>query len=41
MEVSVQLPAPAALLPGERHSVSVDRTLSGAQSRFGRSGIEK
>jgi hypothetical protein len=41
MEVSGQLHAPAALLPGKEPLYPLDRRLGGTQSRSGRSGEEK
>jgi hypothetical protein len=41
MEVSDQLHAPAALLPGKEPLVLLDRGLGGPQSRSGRGGEEK
>jgi hypothetical protein len=41
MELSGQLHAPAALLPGKEPLVPIDRRLSGLQNRSGRGGEEK
>jgi hypothetical protein len=41
MEVSGQLHAPAALLPGKEPWYPLDRRLGGAQSRSGRGAEEK
>jgi hypothetical protein len=41
MEVSGQLQAPAALLPGKKPRLPLDMTLSGAQNRSGRGDEEK
>jgi hypothetical protein len=41
MEMSGQLHAPAALLPGKEPLVPLDRRLGGSQGRYGHSGEEK
>jgi len=41
MEVSGQLQAPAALLPGKEPLVPMDRRLGGPQSRSGRGGAKQ